>query len=84
VRVVWAGGRGEGRDVVSLIVWTSLSLSRAVLGSGLRPPIDRRPSAGGGDPSAAVWRLQVSEFVLASDLAFHFIAKSAVCAGPFG
>lgn len=55
-RVVWSGGRGAGRDVVSLLVSLPSPLSRAILRVGLRPPLDRRLIAGAGDPSATVWR----------------------------
>jgi len=59
VRVVWAGGRGAGRDVVSLVASMSLPLSRAISKGRFPPPLDRRPSAGSGEPSAAVWRSPV-------------------------
>ncbi len=48
----WMGGRGAGRDVVSLVTWRSPWLSEATNSVELRSPVDRRPVACGGDRSA--------------------------------
>src|SRR5438270_10313534 len=50
------GGRGEGRDVVSLIAWPSAWLSEATRTVDLRSPLDRLPIAVAGDLPANAWR----------------------------
>lgn len=51
------GGRGEGRDVVSLIAWHSAWLSQATRTVDLRSPLNRLPIAVAGDLPADAWRL---------------------------
>src|SRR3989442_8801656 len=51
------GGRGGGRDVVSLIAWHSAWLSQATRTVDLRSPLDRLPIAVAGDLPAIVRRL---------------------------
>jgi hypothetical protein len=51
------GGRGGGRDVVSLIAWHSAWLSQATRMVDLRSPLNRLPIAVAGDLPANDWRL---------------------------
>src|SRR5205807_2520428 len=51
-RVVLGGGRGGGRDVVSLLAWHSPRLSQAARAVDLRSPADRRTFAVAGEPPA--------------------------------
>jgi hypothetical protein len=48
----YGGGRGEGRDVVSIIAWHSPWLSQATRTVDLRSPVDRRSIATPGDRMA--------------------------------
>src|SRR5437660_242499 len=52
-RVVRGGGRGEGRDAVSIMAWPSAWLSQATRTVDLRSPTDRLPIAGRGGLAAA-------------------------------
>ena len=50
------GGRGGGRDMVSLLTWNSSWLSQAIFSVDLRSPVVRRTIARGGDRSALARR----------------------------
>ena len=53
----YGGGRGEGRDVVSIIAWHSTWLSQATRTVDLRSPVDRRSIAVAGDRLAKARRI---------------------------